>query len=48
MDNQIAQWVKYAETDLSVAKYPNELFLEERHAKQAIQYAEEVLNWVKN
>lgn len=26
-------------------RYPNELFLEERDAKQAIQYAEEILKW---
>lgn len=28
-------------------RYPNELFLEERHAKVALQYANEILNWVK-
>lgn len=27
-------------------RYPNELFLEERHAKEAIRYAEEILRWV--
>lgn len=27
-------------------RYPNELFLEERHAKQAIQYADEMIQWV--
>lgn len=27
-------------------RYPNELFLEERHAKTAIQYADEILEWV--
>lgn len=27
-------------------RYPNELFLEERHAKTAIQYAEEIIRWV--
>lgn len=27
-------------------RYPNELYLEERHAKVAIQYAEEILNWI--
>lgn len=30
------------------AKYPNELFLEERHADQAIRFADEILSWVKN
>lgn len=27
-------------------RYPNELYLEERHAKEAIQYAEEILDWI--
>lgn len=27
-------------------RYPNELFLEERNAKIAIQYAEEIMKWV--
>ncbi|MCD7820541.1 MAG: HEPN domain-containing protein [Lachnospiraceae bacterium] len=26
-------------------RYPNELFLEDRHAKEAIQYAGEILHW---
>lgn len=30
-----------------VVRYPNELFLEERHAKEAIRYAEEILQWVE-
>lgn len=30
------------------AKYPNELFLEERHANQAIRFSEEIYNWVKS
>lgn len=29
-------------------RYPNELFLEERHAGEAIQYADEILQWVKS
>ncbi|MCD7804772.1 MAG: HEPN domain-containing protein [Oscillospiraceae bacterium] len=29
-------------------RYPNELFLEERHAEKAIQMADEVLKWVKS
>lgn len=29
-------------------RYPNELFLEEKHAKIAIQYAEEIMQWVDN
>jgi HEPN domain-containing protein len=29
-------------------RYPNELFLEERHADEAIQYADEILQWVKH
>ena len=28
-------------------RYPSELFLEERHAKEALQYAHEILDWVK-
>lgn len=28
-------------------RYPNELFLEDRHAREAIQYADEILQWVK-
>ena len=54
--NQIKNFVKieekyydYADTltpyGVSV-RYPNELFLEERHAKEAIQYAEEILEWI--
>ena len=54
--NQVKNFVKieekyydYADTltpyGVSV-RYPNELFLEERHAKEAIQYAEEILKWV--
>lgn len=27
-------------------RYPNELFLEERHAKTAIQYAGEIMEWI--
>lgn len=27
-------------------RYPNELFLEEHHAREAIQYASEILQWV--
>ncbi|MCD7708917.1 MAG: HEPN domain-containing protein [Clostridiales bacterium] len=26
-------------------RYPNELFLEDRHADEAIQYASEILQW---
>lgn len=26
-------------------RYPNELFIEEHHAKEAIQYAEEIAQW---
>ncbi|MCD8015767.1 MAG: HEPN domain-containing protein [Lachnospiraceae bacterium] len=29
-------------------RYPNELFLEEKHAKEAIQYSDEILQWAKN
>ena len=27
-------------------RYPNELFLEARHAKEALQYADEIFQWV--
>lgn len=27
-------------------RYPNELFLEERHVKEALQYADEIFQWV--
>lgn len=27
-------------------RYPNELFLEERHVKEALQYAVEIFQWV--
>ena len=29
------------------ARYPNELYLEERHVTEAIRYAEEILAWVE-
>jgi hypothetical protein len=29
-------------------RYPNELFLEERHAKNASQYADEIVNWAQS
>ncbi len=29
-------------------RYPSELFLEERHAKMAINYADEILRWVNS
>ena len=28
-------------------RYPNELFLEERHAKEALQMVEEILEWIR-
>lgn len=27
-------------------RYPNELLLEERHAKEALQFADEIFQWV--
>lgn len=30
------------------AKYPNELFLEDRHAEQALRFSQEILDWVKS
>ncbi len=32
----------------NAVRYPNELFPEERHAGEAIQYADEILEWVKS
>ncbi|MCD7806556.1 MAG: HEPN domain-containing protein, partial [Lachnospiraceae bacterium] len=29
-------------------RYPNELFLEDRHAREAIQYAGEILQWAES
>lgn len=55
--NQLKNFVKIEEryydyadtlTPYGVAiRYPNELFLEERHAKEALQYANEILIWAK-
>ena len=28
-------------------RYPNELYLEERHAKEALEYSGEILSWVE-
>ncbi len=54
--NQVKNFVRIEEkyydyadtlTPYGVAvRYPNELFLEERHAKEAIQYADEIMQWV--
>lgn len=30
------------------ARYPNELFLEEKHVEEAIRFADEILQWVKS
>lgn len=53
--NQVKNFVKIEEkyydyadalTPYGVAvRYPNELFIEEHHAKEAIQYAEEIVQW---
>ena len=29
-------------------RYPNELFLEERHAKEALEFSSNIFNWVKS
>lgn len=29
-------------------RYPNELFLEERHVKEALEFSDEVLRWVQS
>lgn len=54
---QVKQYVKIEERYYDYAdtltpygvtiRYPNELFLEERHAKEALQYAKEILNWAR-
>lgn len=47
MEQETKVWLEMAEVDYGVAiRYPNELFLEERHAKEALQYAKEILVWV--
>lgn len=28
-------------------RYPSELFLEERHVKEALEFSDEILNWVR-
>ena len=28
-------------------RYPNELFLEERHVKETLVFSDEILNWVQ-
>jgi HEPN domain-containing protein len=49
MTQETKEWYEMAVLDLGVAvRYPNELFLEERHAKEALQYADELLQWVKS
>lgn len=43
------KYYDYADTLTSYGvsvRYPNELFLEERHVKEALQYADEILRWV--
>lgn len=30
------------------ARYPNEMFLEEKHVEEAIRFADEILQWVKS
>lgn len=29
-------------------RYPNELFLEERHVKEALEFSREILRWVQS
>ena len=29
-------------------RYPNELFLEERHAKEVLEFSSNLFNWVKS
>lgn len=29
-------------------RYPNELFLEERHVKEALEFSDEILRWVQS
>lgn len=51
MENIPEKYYDYADilTPYGIAaKYPNELFLEERHANQAIRFSEEIYNWVKS
>lgn len=46
MTQEVNRWFEMAATDLGVAiRYPNELFLTERHAQEAIKSAEAILQW---
>ena len=48
MNQNIKEWIDMADTDYGVAiRYPNELFLEERHVKAALQMTKETLEWGK-
>lgn len=44
------KYYDYADTLMSYGvsvRYPNELFLEERHVKEALQFSDEILRWVQ-
>lgn len=48
MEQEAKQWIKFADTltpyGVSI-RYPNELFLKERHAKEALKISKEILDW---
>ena len=31
----------------TIVRYPNELFLEERHVQEALKYASEIVEWAQ-
>ena len=44
------KYYDYSDTLMSYGvsvRYPNELFLEERHVKEALQFSDEILRWVQ-
>lgn len=49
MTQEVKEWYDYANTltpyGVSI-RYPNELFLEEKHAQKATQYANGIIQWV--
>ena len=48
MEQETKKWLDLADMDYGVSiRYPNELFLEEGHAKEALRMAQEILDWVK-
>lgn len=55
MNQEVRNWIDMAEMDYAdeltpygiAVRYPNELFLEERHVKEALKMTDEILKWGK-